>query len=80
MQAFRSPELSIRGVSVVFGNAPLATAFPIGQRLVRDFGPRNLPIYRGASSAEERGTETDASRALAQALVRGHLTIWRLVL
>ena len=26
VQAFRSPELEIRGVSVVFGNAPLASA------------------------------------------------------
>lgn len=75
IQAFRAPELSIRGVSVVFGNAPLDTAFPIGQRLVRDFGPRHLPIYRGASSAQERGTETEASRALASALTREDLTI-----
>jgi pyrimidine-specific ribonucleoside hydrolase len=59
----------------VFGNAPLEEAFPIGQRLVRDFGPRHLPVYRGASSAQERGKETDASRALAQALAHEHLTI-----
>ncbi|MDQ6664038.1 MAG: nucleoside hydrolase [Acidobacteriota bacterium] len=75
IQAFRSPGLSIRGVSVVFGNAPLDEAFPIGQRLVRDFGPRGLPVYRGAAAAADRGKETDASRALAAALGREELTI-----
>lgn len=75
IQAFRSPELSIRGVSVVFGNTPLDAAFPIGQRVVRDFGPQDLPIYRGASSAQELGRETAASRALAEALLREPLTI-----
>jgi pyrimidine-specific ribonucleoside hydrolase len=76
IEAFRSPELSIRGVSVVFGNAPLDTAFPIGRALVRDFGPQHLAIYRGALSAQQRGKETDASRALTDALSReGDLTI-----
>ncbi|MGI8958303.1 MAG: nucleoside hydrolase [Bryobacteraceae bacterium] len=75
IQAFRAPELSVRGISVVFGNAPLSAAFPIGQRLVQDFGPQNLHVYRGASSAEELGKETDASRALVQALTHEQLTI-----
>jgi pyrimidine-specific ribonucleoside hydrolase len=75
IQAFRSPDLSVRGVSVVFGNAPLGVAFPIGQRLVKDFGPPNLPIFRGASSAQELGRETAASQALAKALLREPLTI-----
>nr|MDQ2899082.1 nucleoside hydrolase [Acidobacteriota bacterium] len=75
IQAFHSPELSIRGVSVVFGNAPVDEAFPIGQRLVRDFGPQGLLVHRGAGSADDRGKETDASRALAAALAREDLTI-----
>jgi inosine-uridine nucleoside N-ribohydrolase len=68
VQAFNSPEIVVRGVSVVFGNAPLAQAWPIGRRIVQRFGPRGLAAYRGAASAEERGTETAASRALAAAL------------
>lgn len=75
IQAFRAPELSVRGISVVFGNAPLKAAFPVGERLVRDFGPPHLPVYRGAASAQQRGMETDASRALADALSRENLTI-----
>lgn len=75
LQAFRSPEFNIVGVSVVFGNASLKEALPIGQRLMRDFGPRNLVVYSGAASAKDLGRETAASRALAAALVRRRFTI-----
>jgi inosine-uridine nucleoside N-ribohydrolase len=75
LQAFHSPELRIRGVSIVFGNAPLATALPIGEEIVRRFGPAGLPLYSGAGGAQELGTETDASRAIAKALKSERLTI-----
>jgi pyrimidine-specific ribonucleoside hydrolase len=75
IQAFHSPELDIRGVSVVFGNAPLEEAWPIGQEIVKKYGPPNLPIYAGAAKAEQLGTATDASRALAAALQKEKLTI-----
>lgn len=75
MQAFHSPELSIRGVSAVFGNSPINDVFPIAQRLVRDFGPKRIAVYRGAGSARDLKKETDASRALAQALGREKLTV-----
>ncbi len=75
LQAFRSPELDIRGVSVVFGNAPFDQGLPIAQRLVRQWGPEGLRVFGGASSAEGRGQETDATRALVEALREGPLTI-----
>ena len=75
VQAFHSPELQIRGVSVVFGNAPLSTAFPIGKEIIRRFGPEKMPVYSGAASAQELGRETDASLALAAALRTERLTI-----
>ena len=75
LQAFRSPELDIRGVSVVFGNAPFDQGLPIAQRLVREWGPKGLRVFGGASSAGARGKETDATRALAEALRQGPLTI-----
>jgi inosine-uridine nucleoside N-ribohydrolase len=74
-QAFRSPEISVRGVSVVFGNAPLEQAFPIGRDLVRRFGPKGMPVQRGAAGGAELGIETDASRAIAAALKREKLII-----
>jgi pyrimidine-specific ribonucleoside hydrolase len=75
IQAFRSPELEIRGVSVVFGNTSLEAAWPIGQEIVKKYGPPNLPVYAGAAQAEPAGVATDASRALAEALRKEKLTI-----
>jgi pyrimidine-specific ribonucleoside hydrolase len=75
LQAFHSDELELRGVSVVYGNSPLATGFPIAEEIARRFGPGGLEVFRGASSAAELGIETDASRALAEALKREELTV-----
>jgi inosine-uridine nucleoside N-ribohydrolase len=73
LQAFHSPELVIRGVSVVFGNAPLDKALPIGREFIRRFGPKDLSIYAGAAGA--RRDETDASRSLARALRHERLIV-----
>lgn len=75
IQAFHSSAFTVRGVSVVFGNAPLSEAFPIAQHLVRDFGPPGLEIASGAAAANDLGVETDASRALAAALRSEKLVI-----
>jgi len=75
LQAFHSDELEVRGVSVVFGNSPLETGYPIAQEIARRFGPEDLPVFRGASSGGELGEETDASRAIAEALRREELLI-----
>jgi inosine-uridine nucleoside N-ribohydrolase len=75
LQAFHSEEVVLRGVSVVFGNSPLDTGFPIGQEIVRRFGPPGMETYRGAASALELGRETAASRALAEALGREKVTV-----
>jgi pyrimidine-specific ribonucleoside hydrolase len=75
IQAFHSPELVIRGVSVVYGNAPFEQAWPISQEIVRKYGPPGLPVYAGAAEAVHLGEETDASRALAEALRKEKLTI-----
>jgi pyrimidine-specific ribonucleoside hydrolase len=75
LQAFHSQELEVRGVSVVFGNSPINTGYPIAQEIARRFGPEGLRVHRGASSKKELGVETDASRALAEALVREELTV-----
>ena len=75
LQAFHSPELRVAGVSIVFGNTDLGRAWPIGQSIVRRFGPAGLGVHRGAAGAGELGVETDASRALARALERERLTV-----
>ena len=75
IQAFHSEEFEIRGVSVVFGNAPLEEAFPIGQGIVQRFGPEGLEVYSGAASSDHLGQETAASRALAEAIRQESLTV-----
>lgn len=75
IQAFNSPELDIKGISVVFGNSPLDRGVLIAARLTREFGPAGLRVYAGAADATAAGTETDASRALTAALRRQPLTI-----
>lgn len=74
-QAFSADRLAIRGVSIVYGNAPLETAGRIGREMVERFGPRGLRVYEGASSAADLGRETDATRALAAALRKERLTV-----
>ncbi|CAN5458283.1 hypothetical protein BH09PLA1_BH09PLA1_08530 [soil metagenome] len=73
--AFHSPELKIRGVSVVFGNADLVDAAPVAREIVNRFGPKDLEVQTGAASANELGDETAASKALIGELERRPLTI-----
>lgn len=75
IQAFHSPELDIRGVSIVFGNAPLPRAWQIGKEIVENFGPKGLRVYRGAANNGDLGKSTEASDALARALRQGPLNI-----
>jgi pyrimidine-specific ribonucleoside hydrolase len=75
LQAFRSPELAVRGVSVVFGNAPLTQAWPIGLRIVGGFGPRSVRAYRGAAKAADLGVDNAATHALTAALRREPLVV-----
>src|SRR4051794_38550414 len=42
IQSFHSPELEIKGISVVFGNASLDQVFPIGKEIARRFGPKGV--------------------------------------
>ncbi len=75
VQAFHSPELAIRGLSVVFGNAPLDRGLPIARTLVRDFGPHGLAVSAGAAGAGDLGRDTEAVRAMVAALRAEPLTI-----
>jgi len=75
IQAFHSPELRVRGVSAVFGNAPLDRAHPIALNITRAFGPRGMPVHRGAASAEQLGQPNDAVDAMAKALRDKPMTI-----
>jgi pyrimidine-specific ribonucleoside hydrolase len=75
IQAFNSPELRIAGVSVVYGNAPLNQAYPIGLNITHVFGPAQIEAHRGAAGSATLGEPTAASQAMAKALRRGPMTI-----
>jgi pyrimidine-specific ribonucleoside hydrolase len=75
LQAFASPELDIRGISIVFGNTDLVNAGRIGRELTSKFAPRKIAVFNGAGGPGELGTESDASKALARELRRTRLTV-----
>lgn len=75
IQAFHSPEVAVRGVSVVYGNAKLPDAARIAREIVARFGPEGLEVHEGAASSDELGQENDAVRAMAAALAERPLTI-----
>lgn len=85
LQALHSPELNIRGVSVVFGNTDLDKAEHVAKQIIDRFGrsappgsPPDAPaltVHRGAASAADLGAETDAVRAMAESLRERPMTI-----
>ncbi|MCB9641860.1 MAG: nucleoside hydrolase [Myxococcales bacterium] len=75
LQAFHSPELDIRGISVVFGNAPLEKAVSIMQVMLQKLRVKGLSVMVGARDHHALGRETPASRALAAALRKQKLTL-----
>lgn len=75
IQSFHSPEVNIRGISVVFGNAPLDKAVPIAGRITSQFGPAGLTPKPGAASSADFGKSSEAVEAMAVELERRPMTI-----
>lgn len=75
IQAFRSPELDVRGVSVVYGNASLEACLPITRELTTAWGPDGMEALPGAAGPEDLGKPTAAHEGLVSALEEGPLTI-----
>ena len=75
IQSFHSPEVKIRGISVVFGNAPLKLALPIARKITEKFGPSRVVPVPGAASAVDFGKKTPAVEAMAAELEREPMTI-----
>ena len=75
LQAFHSPELELRGVSVVHGNTELENGLPVALDLVTRFGPPGLEVFEGAAVASQLGQSTPAVEAMARALEERPMTI-----
>lgn len=68
IQAFHSKELRLRGLSSVFGNAPIENTQAQATEVLERFGPGGLSVHRGAGSAAQRGAPCPAVEAMARAL------------
>lgn len=75
LQAFGAEALTVRGVSVTFGNVPLVRGFPSAQELLKRLDTGLLRPWRGASNPEERAAPTEATELLEEALGKERLTI-----
>lgn len=75
----RKAGVTITGVSTVFGNAPLKATDAITRELVARLQPQQgvVPVYRGADAPlpEIHDRDTEAERALSEALAADELTI-----
>lgn len=74
IQAFRSPELDIVGVSAVFGNTDIDHTFAMAREIVKRANRTDIPVYRGNGHDGDR-IANEATSALMQALDQGPLTI-----
>jgi inosine-uridine nucleoside N-ribohydrolase len=75
IQALRSPELNVVGVSAVFGNCGIDHTYPMAQEIIRRAGSSDVPVYRGCGEIVTGTTTNSATPALAIALAVEPLTI-----
>lgn len=74
IQALRSPELEIIGISAVFGNTDIDHSYAMAQEITRRAGRSDVNVYRGCGAAGDR-VPNAATDALGMALADGPLTI-----
>jgi inosine-uridine nucleoside N-ribohydrolase len=74
IQALRSPELEIIGISAVFGNTDIDHSYAMAQEITKRAGCSDVSVYRGCGEAGD-GVPNAATKALGVALADGPLTI-----
>lgn len=74
IQALRSSELEIAGISAVFGNTDIDHTYAMALEIVTRAGRGEVPVYRGCGIEGDRSPNA-ATRALAEALAGAPLTI-----
>lgn len=77
LQLFKADNISIKGISAVFGNTKLEEAYRLCQKMSNEFAPKQIPVFKGAADAINlQEVETnEAVEALAQALKAHKMTI-----
>lgn len=61
---FGRPDIELLGVTTTFGNGPLGEIYPQTQKLLRQWGRDDIPVWRGEARRGEPPTE--AARYLAE--------------
>ena len=74
LQALRSPELEIAGISAVFGNTSLPDTYAMAKEIVARAGTDDIPVFKGHAEEGQRRTNP-AIEALVKAANEGPLTI-----
>jgi inosine-uridine nucleoside N-ribohydrolase len=74
IQALRSPELEIVGISAVFGNTGIDHTYSMAREIVTRAGRSDVPVYRGSGVEGDRNANA-ATNALNAALADAPLTI-----
>jgi inosine-uridine nucleoside N-ribohydrolase len=74
VQALRSPELDVVGISAIYGNAPLDHSYAMTKEIVARCGRTDVPVYAGCESAADTG-KNEAVEAIQTALTRNNLLI-----
>lgn len=57
------PEVTIVGITTCYGNSDIDTVHPNTERMLKDIGREDLPLYRGSAKGAPR--DSDAARFLA---------------
>ncbi len=74
VQALRSPELEIMGISAVHGNASRDHGFAMAKDLVSRCGHDDVPVYAGCATADDIA-DNEATLAMRAALAAGPIAI-----
>ena len=74
LQALRSPELDVVGISAVFGNTGLTDTYAMAQEITSRAGRDGVPVFKG-HGIEGKRSPNAATDALKAALDEGPLTI-----
>ncbi len=74
VQALRSPELEIVGISAVHGNASRDHGFAMAKELVARCGRDDVPVYAGCDSADDKA-DNEATLAMRAAIASGPIAI-----
>ncbi|MCE0557399.1 nucleoside hydrolase [Motilimonas sp. E26] len=77
LSLFNASNIKVQGISTVFGNTDVDTAYKLAKMLANRFGPVALPVVKGASEALQIGAvkDNDAVQRLAKELKKGAMTI-----